>query len=184
MSSPAEILVQTGSESASSIDPEAPPRKPKRVLHFSDGTLEEYSDDEEFHDPADAKRVRDIKPCSATLPAKSPEHMRWGEYLLHLTMTFGVRSLNACDYLGEKFAWFLGITTPKYGYAIDERDSQKREEEREDERENQARAKRNAVEPKEMNDFNAETATSDATSARNLNSDMDILSSENEKLTL
>lgn len=26
----------------------------------------------------------------------------------------------AADFLGEKFAWLLGITTPKYQYIIDE----------------------------------------------------------------
>jgi len=32
----------------------------------------------------------------------------------------GSKSLEVCDYLGEKLAAFFGITTPKYQYVIDE----------------------------------------------------------------
>jgi len=185
MSSPTEFLVKTGFESNYSLDPEAPSevaRKPKRVLHFSDGTLEEYSDEEGFHDPSDdvdhGQKAINSKKSTATVPTKSPENMRWGEYLLHVTMTFGVRSLNACDYFGEKFAWLLGITTPKYGYAIEERDWQKREEQREKERENQARAKRNAVKPEESANNNSDGM---AEGGHHLNGDTDILSTEKDK---
>lgn len=34
---------------------------------------------------------------------------------------------SAADYLGEKLAWFFGITSPKYQYAIDEYEKMKAE---------------------------------------------------------
>jgi len=169
------------------VDLEAPARKPKRVLHFSDGTLEEYSDDDELHDPDEAnhsKPPHDPSRCSTTVAEKkSPRHMGWGEYLLHVTMTFGVQSLNFCDWLGEKFAWGLGITTPKYGYAIDEREWRRKEEAAEkarEDRERTARAKRNAVGPDHSEDDGGATRGNcgTATDGLNLNDDSDILASE------
>jgi hypothetical protein len=90
-------------------DLENPRRKPKRVIHFSDGTLEEFSDEEE--------RPEQIKSLA---PQKEPKNMAWGEYLLYLTLSSGTKALGFCDYFGEKFAWFFGITSAKYQYAIDE----------------------------------------------------------------
>jgi len=181
MEAPSSVLV-----ASTAVDIEAPKKKPKRVLHFSDGTLEEYSDDDELYDGDDSaaasKRASNATAASAATVAekKSPEHMRWGEYLLHVTMTFGVRSLNFCDYLGEKFAWALGITTPKYGYAIDEREWQKKEEAAErarEERESLARAKRNAVGPDKL----GSVAPYAANGGVDLNTESDILSSETQK---
>ena len=197
METSASMLVDS---TAVNLDTEIPPRrKPKRVLHFSDGTLEEYSDDDELHDAdeddAAAKNNRQLKKESpkttAVAEKKSPQHMRWGEYLLHLTMTFGVRSLNFCDYLGEKFAWALGITTPKYGYAIEEREWQKKEEREEkerEERERKARAKRNAVEPLDGGGGGGrgtgvgdDAAVYSVGDGLHLGTDSEILSSENQK---
>ncbi|KAI1897802.1 hypothetical protein AGOR_G00087020 [Albula goreensis] len=42
-------------------------------------------------------------------------------------------TVSACDYLGEKMATALGITSPKYQYAIDEYYRAKKEEEEEEE---------------------------------------------------
>lgn len=44
--------------------------------------------------------------------------------------------LAACDYVGEKIAGFLGITTPKYSYEIEhaKRMQQRQEKEREEEK--------------------------------------------------
>jgi len=178
MTSSASVLVD------GAADPEAPApvRKPKRVLHFPDGILEEYSDEETFHDPDDDV-AKDKPQCTATVPTKSPKHMRWGEYLLHVTMTFGVKSLNFCDYMGEKFAWVLGITTPKYAYAIEERDRQKKEdaeEEAREERERAAKAKRNAVAPNQS-DLGGATPAWPTSNGVHLNNENDILDSEKRK---
>jgi len=182
MEAPSAVLVSTA------VDLEAPKKKPKRVIHFSDGTLEEYSDEEELRDGDDAAAVASPRhhhsaSCKAAVAEKkSPQHMRWGEYLLHMTMNFGVSSLHFCDYLGEKFAWALGITTPKYGYAIEEREWQKKEEAAErarEERERLARVKRNAVGP----DATGEGAghPRDVSQGVDLHPETDILSSENQR---
>lgn len=176
MESPASVLLDS---TAVDVEAKTPKRKPKRVLHFSDGTLVEYSDDDELHDADDDDDgpADDPKECAAVAEKRSPQHMRWGEYLLHLTMAFGVQSLNVCDYLGERFAWVLGITTPKYGYAIEEREWQKKEEAEEkarEDRERSARVKRNAVGP-------AESAVYSVADGVNMSSDSDILSSEMQK---
>ncbi|CAG2255353.1 unnamed protein product [Mytilus edulis] len=71
-------------------------KQPRRILHFSDGILEEYSTDEEDENPP--------QPVVDTVVA---------------------------DTCGEHLAWFFGITTPKYQYAIDEYYRLKEEEERE-----------------------------------------------------
>jgi len=47
--------------------------------------------------------------------------------------------LKACDYMGEKLAWWLGITKPKFLYEIEEYKRMKKEQE-EREKEDQAEA--------------------------------------------
>lgn len=38
--------------------------------------------------------------------------------MIHRVLNTGNRVLTACDYVGEKIASVLGITTPKYDYEI------------------------------------------------------------------
>lgn len=87
-------------------------KKPKRIVYFSDGAVEEFSDDEE-------------KPQTKSLSAK-PSPSSWSSYIIE-----------SLDHMGEKLAWYFGITSPKYQYAIDEYWRRKREEE--EEREFEAR---------------------------------------------
>jgi hypothetical protein len=47
--------------------------------------------------------------------------------------------LKACDYMGEKLAWWLGITKPKFLYEIEEYNRIKKEQE-EREKEDQTEA--------------------------------------------
>lgn len=88
-------------------------RKPKRILHCSDGIYEEYSEDEE-----------EQKPSS------------------ELNQNFTARAVNrivdALDYAGETLAEFLNITTPKYSYEIEQykKDQEARAKEELFEREN------------------------------------------------
>ncbi|KAH0620544.1 hypothetical protein JD844_021108 [Phrynosoma platyrhinos] len=77
---------------------------PRRVIHFASGeTMEEYSTDEEEDEQQEKKDL---------LPSVDPV---------------------VCDFLGEKIASVLGISTPKYQYAIDEYYRMKKEEEEEEE---------------------------------------------------
>jgi len=87
-----------------------PGRIPKRVLHFSDGVLEEYSDDDEVDLPV--KSETQLMPHNlAALP--------WGPWIWHQTLFVGTKVLEVCDYLGEMFANVFGITSPKYEFEIE-----------------------------------------------------------------
>ncbi|KAL6030459.1 hypothetical protein STEG23_004769 [Scotinomys teguina] len=82
---------------------------PRRVIHFVSGeTMEEYSADE---DEVDSPEKKDV------LATVDPEFCQPA----------------LCDFLGEKIASVLGISTPKYQYAIDEYYRMKKEEEEEEE---------------------------------------------------
>lgn len=90
----------------------------RKIIHFCDGALEECDPSE---DEPDTKS--DLKVDPKTLP--------WGPWLLYQTTTAGTKTLQVMDYLGETFANFFGITTPKYQYEIDEYEIMQAEEEEE-----------------------------------------------------
>ncbi|XP_019406867.1 PREDICTED: protein FAM177A1 isoform X1 [Crocodylus porosus] len=97
---------------------------PRRVIHFASGeTMEEYSTDEE----EDEQEKKDL------LPPIDPTTLTWGPYLWFQMLRVATSTLSVCDFLGEKIASVLGISTPKYQYAIDEYYRMKKEEEEEEE---------------------------------------------------
>ncbi|KAK3914114.1 Protein FAM177A1 [Frankliniella fusca] len=85
---------------------------PRRILHFSDGTLEEYSTDED-EDTPDFKTDNKIAHID-------PRQMTWFPWMWYQAATAASQTLQVCDYLGESLASFFGITTPKYQYEIEE----------------------------------------------------------------
>ncbi|XP_062554731.1 protein FAM177A1 isoform X2 [Armigeres subalbatus] len=93
-------------------DIEVQVRAPKRVLHFSDGTLEEFSDDDQDQVDAAGKDV--------VVMDVDESKMNWSDWMLHKTCKLGTSVLAGCDYVGEGLASFLGITTPKYSFEIEE----------------------------------------------------------------
>ncbi|KAM9645120.1 protein FAM177A1 isoform 1-T1 [Trichechus inunguis] len=98
---------------------------PRRVIHFVSGeTMEEYSTDE---DEVDSLEKKDV------LPTVDPRKLTWGPYLWFYMLRAATSTLSVCDFLGEKIASVLGISTPKYQYAIDEYYRMKKEEEEEEE---------------------------------------------------
>ncbi|XP_016129551.1 protein FAM177A1-like [Sinocyclocheilus grahami] len=101
------------------------PRIPRRTIYFASGeTMEEYStDEEEEEEPEKAK----------TLSTVDTSKLTWGPYVWFHMWRVATSSISVCDYLGEKVASLLGITTPKYQYAIDEYYRMKKEEEEEEE---------------------------------------------------
>uniref|UniRef100_A0A182JIJ9 Uncharacterized protein n=1 Tax=Anopheles atroparvus TaxID=41427 RepID=A0A182JIJ9_ANOAO len=101
-------------------DVEVRVRAPKRVLHFCDGTLEEYSDD-------DTDQVDKVEP-----PPVDESKLKWAEWMRYKTYKLGSSVLAGCDYVGEGLASFLGITTPKYSYEIEEFKRMQAEQEAED----------------------------------------------------
>lgn len=84
---------------------------PRRIIHFASGeTMEEYSTDEE----EELQEKRDL------LPSVDPTKLTWGPYLWFYMLRVATSTLSVCDFLGEKIASVLGVSTPKYQYAIDE----------------------------------------------------------------
>ncbi|XP_064489731.1 uncharacterized protein LOC135401323 isoform X2 [Ornithodoros turicata] len=84
-------------------------KTPRRILHFSDGILEEYSSEED--ELVDANLNRSIV---------DPRTLTWFPYIIHLALQVGTKTLAVCDYLGENLAYFFGITSPKYQYELEE----------------------------------------------------------------
>ncbi|KAK1793111.1 hypothetical protein P4O66_011517 [Electrophorus voltai] len=122
---------------------------PRRTIYFASGeTMEEYSTDEEDEEEEEQKK-------NSAMSTVDPSKLTWGPYFwFHMwrvaTSTISVPELVLsellksmifvsldgrifCDYLGEKMASLLGITSPKYQYAIDEYYRMKKEEEEEEE---------------------------------------------------
>lgn len=57
--------------------------------------------------------------------------MNWGPWMIHRAHSTSTRILSACDFVGEKVAAFLGITTPKYEYEIEQFKKMQKEKEKE-----------------------------------------------------
>ncbi|XP_063078329.1 protein FAM177A1 [Engraulis encrasicolus] len=93
----------------------------RKTIYFSNGETLEPSDSEEEEDGG----------CNYKEPfsqSRDTASMSWGEYSRFLGTNVGKKSLQMCDFLGEKLARLLGLHDAKYQYAIDEfRRSQKRE---------------------------------------------------------
>ena len=105
-------------------------RVPKRVIHFSDGIIEEYSTDEE-EEAAKAAEEKKRKEEERKMSLIDPKTLRWLPWIVHYGWRGGKTFVAWCDYFGEKIAWWAGITSPKYYYEIEEF---KRIKEREEER--------------------------------------------------
>ncbi|XP_034504321.1 protein FAM177A1 isoform X2 [Ailuropoda melanoleuca] len=72
--------------------------------------------------------------AAATFRESPPQtKLTWGPYLWFYMLRAATSTLSVCDFLGEKIASVLGISTPKYQYAIDEYYRMKKEEEEEEE---------------------------------------------------
>lgn len=99
-----------------------PNRVPRRILHFCDGTLEEYSDEEEEEETI-------TKETSKELTAVDPKTLAWGAWFWYQTVLAGSKTLEVCDYLGEALANFFGVTTPKYQFEINHYEQMVAEEE-------------------------------------------------------
>jgi len=97
-------------------------KEPKRILHFSDGIIEEYSTDEEEEEQ---KREEERK----SKQIADPKTMSWPAWLFYLGWVIGSTTLSTCDNVGEKLAWWFGITSPKYYYEIEEARRMNEEEE-------------------------------------------------------
>ncbi|NP_001086911.1 family with sequence similarity 177 member A1 L homeolog [Xenopus laevis] len=124
---------------------------PRRVIHFASGeTMEEYSTDEE----------EELQERKDVLPAMDPSKLTWAPYLWFYMLRVATSTLSVCDFLGEKIASVLGVSTPKYQYAIDEYyRMQKETEEEEEENEMSEKAEQQYQEQQSKNPKESTTAT-------------------------
>ncbi|KAJ8391547.1 hypothetical protein AAFF_G00088690 [Aldrovandia affinis] len=84
----------------------------KKIIHFANGdTLEQDSSDGEESVPQD-------EPFSAA--ADDTAQLSWRQYSWFLWMKAGKKSLQTCDFVGDKLAKLVGLNMAKYQYAIDE----------------------------------------------------------------
>ncbi|CAD7086562.1 unnamed protein product [Hermetia illucens] len=83
---------------------------PKRVLHFSDGTLEEFDNSDDNVECEQKQANMEV----------AENELQWGPWLFYKATKFGTTVLTGCDYVGESLASFLGITSPKYESEIAE----------------------------------------------------------------
>lgn len=100
------VKVVPDTNSSSSDQSRVKLKEPKRILHFSDGTLEEYSTDEE------TEQV-DHSSTNTEVPTD------WIPWLWYATTTTGYKTLEICDSVGEYLANFFGITSSKYHAEIE-----------------------------------------------------------------
>ncbi|KAJ6634702.1 DNA repair protein XRCC1, partial [Pseudolycoriella hygida] len=119
-------------------------KRPKRVLHFSDGVIEEYSTDDENEN-------EDVVDNDSSNNVVDESKLSWGPWLSLKAYKTGGYVLAGCDYVGETLASFVGITTHKYSYEIEQFQKMK-EQEAEQQRED-----------KEVGSFIEKTDLNDAT---------------------
>ncbi|KAG4079680.1 hypothetical protein HA402_009066 [Bradysia odoriphaga] len=101
---------------------------PKRTLHFSDGVIEEYSTDDDEKDAKD----EDVVDNDDSNKVVDESQLNWGPWLSLKAWKTGNSVLAGCDYVGETLASFLGITSHKYKYEIEQfKKMQQREAEQE-----------------------------------------------------
>ncbi|KAJ8919491.1 hypothetical protein NQ315_002112 [Exocentrus adspersus] len=96
-------------------------KTPKRVLHFCDGVLEEYSSDEEEAEALKEQAVVD------------PSTLQWGPWFWYKAWTAGASTLSVVDSIGEYLASLFGITTPRYYFELEEYKRREKEKQQEQE---------------------------------------------------
>ncbi|KAG0718342.1 Protein FAM177A1 [Chionoecetes opilio] len=106
-------------------------KKPRRILHFSDGVMEEYSSEEEEDVEVEERKKLNAAPMTVA----DPKAMKWGPWFYYWMLYSGGSAVSFCDHVGEGLANALGITSPKYQYELDEYNATMEQEEAEKEAE-------------------------------------------------
>lgn len=101
-------------------------RVPRRVLHFSDGTIEEYSTDE---DGGDEDQVDSSDSKLVKLRAIDPKDLTFVPWAWYWMRVASYSALEKLSVFGEKLSYGLGITSPKYYYELEEHFAVKKREE-------------------------------------------------------
>ena len=124
-------------------------RVPKRIIHFSDGIVEEFStDSEEEEEIRKAAAIEEGNDSQLLSPNNihswgglqkntdkfflnifiekkkyallDPKKLTWVPWMVWYAWFMGSTALSYCDFVGEKLAWWFGITSPKYYYELEE----------------------------------------------------------------
>ncbi|KAL6255264.1 hypothetical protein P5V15_013602 [Pogonomyrmex californicus] len=106
---PSDVILQENSDAETQCEHKLN-KKPKRVLQFSDGVMEEYSSEDEVDAPKNNKTMSHI----------DTKNMNWLPWAWYQTTSLSSKMLDGCDYVGECLANFFGITAPKYQFEINE----------------------------------------------------------------
>ncbi|GAB0088621.1 uncharacterized protein DMENIID0001_030780 [Sergentomyia squamirostris] len=103
-------------------------KKPSRVLHFSDGILEEFSESEDEVDHN--KNQMQLSPVDES-------QMDWPTWMIHKASQTKNTMVSGCEYVGEALASFLGITTSKFDMEYEEYKRREEAERAKEEKESQ-----------------------------------------------
>lgn len=131
-------------------------KTPKRILHFCDGVLEEYSDDEIDSQPTQTVTGLDVVrilirhknnlcnyeiliiPIQESNELRNSRHvtlflylqgsLTWGPWTRYKIWLAGSTTLSYMETMGEYLAAFFGITTPKYYFELEEYKKRQSEE--------------------------------------------------------
>ncbi|VDL99841.1 unnamed protein product [Schistocephalus solidus] len=94
-------------------------KQPKRVIHCSDGTISEYSNDDEADGP-----TAEVKPVNTQV-------LTWPSWLWQQMKNASEMVRTASDWMGEKCASLMGVTEPKFDLYLREYEFLKKQEEEE-----------------------------------------------------
>ncbi|KAK2727053.1 protein FAM177B-like [Artemia franciscana] len=97
--------------------------KRKKILHFSDGTLEVDEDEIDMDSVIVEEAVNSFQE-NINIHA-----LPWSDWILHMVSQAGSKTLAACDYAGGALADFFGITSPKYYLEMEAAKEMMKEEE-------------------------------------------------------
>ncbi|KAL7060108.1 hypothetical protein AAHC03_09410 [Spirometra sp. Aus1] len=92
-------------------------KQPKRVIHCSDGTITEYSDDDDAVSP------------TVEIQQQDSEALTWPSWLWKQASKASKMVTIVSDWMGEKCASLMGVTEPKFDLYIREHEFLKKQEE-------------------------------------------------------
>ncbi|CAF0962941.1 unnamed protein product [Brachionus calyciflorus] len=104
-----------------------------RIIHCGDGIIEECSEDEEEKERIEREEKRKQEELRAKMELEA-KNMPWLPWMAYMAQKSAEKSLEVCDSMGEKLAWWFGITKPKFLYEIEEYNRIKLEEENSDDK--------------------------------------------------
>ncbi|RNA44125.1 hypothetical protein BpHYR1_007241 [Brachionus plicatilis] len=102
-----------------------------RIVHCGDGIVEECSEDEEEKERAEEQKRRQEAEARHKMDLEA-KNLTWLPWMGYLAQKSANKSVEVCDTIGEKLAWWFGITKPKFLYEIEEYNRIKQEEEEDD----------------------------------------------------